>query len=88
MYPIKILDSIFPENLVYSDKKYRTPNSDSIISLSANIAKVSTDSKTQKVTKNGDQSPVAPLTVPKHKLLFSIRRSVVADTWKGSVFDE
>ena len=67
-----ILGSIFPENLVYFDKNYRTPNSDSVISLIANIAKVSRSSKMQKVTNNGDQSPSAPLTVPKHKLLFSI----------------
>ena len=66
----KILGSIFPENLIYSDEKYRTPNSDSVISLIANIAKVSEDSKMQKVTDNGDQSLSAPLTVPKHKLLF------------------
>ena len=57
----KILGSIFPENLIYSDEKYRTPNSDSVISLIANMAKVSEDSKTQKITNNGDQSPLARL---------------------------
>ena len=56
----KILGSIFPENLVYSDKNYRTPNSDSVISLIANIPKVSRGSERRLVTNNGDQSPLAP----------------------------
>ena len=56
----KILGSIFPENLVYSDKNYRTPNSDSVIFLIANIAKVSEGADIKKVTNNSDQSPSAP----------------------------
>ena len=55
-----ILGSIFPENLVYFNKNYRTQNSDSVISLIANIAKVSGGTKIQKVTNNGDQSLSAP----------------------------
>ena len=56
----KILGSIFPENLVYSDKNYRTPNSDSVISLIANIAKVSEGADIKKFTNNSDRSPSAP----------------------------
>ena len=56
----KILGSIFPENLVYFNKKYRTQNSDSVISLIANIAKVSRGSERRLVINNGDQSPLAP----------------------------
>ena len=59
-FKLKILGSIFPENLVYLDKNYRTPNSDSVISLIANIAEVSGGTKIQKVTNNDDQSLSAP----------------------------
>ena len=58
LYPI--LGSIFPKNLICSDKKYRAPKSDSVISLIANIAKVSGGIEIQKVTNNGDQSLSAP----------------------------
>ena len=56
----KILGSIFPENLIYSDKNYRTPNSDSVISLIANMEKVSGDTNMQKFTNYGGQSLLAP----------------------------
>ena len=50
----------FPKIWYILDKNYRTPNSDSVISLIANIAKVSKGSEKNKVTNNGAQSPSAP----------------------------
>lgn len=57
----KMLGSIFPEKLIFSENSYRTAQPNEVIDLLGNVTEAFRECKNEKATKNGGFSPrVAP----------------------------